>query len=98
MRYQHKDMEAAWRSTSAGLWDSFHYMVGDCYYGGKISDEWDRRTVNSLLVDLVCNDTALGKRALIPTMGDDFPADGTNRPNPFSQKRFPGVVNLLKLD
>lgn len=30
------------------------YLTGECYYGGKVTDEHDRRVLNTILSDFYC--------------------------------------------
>jgi dynein heavy chain len=32
------------------------YLTAECYYGGKVTDDWDRRVLNTLLTDFYKED------------------------------------------
>lgn len=37
-------------------WDALKYLTGDIYYGGRVTDEWDRRLLKSVLNNLYTPD------------------------------------------
>jgi dynein heavy chain len=41
------------------------YLTGECYYGGKVTDDWDRRILSSLLRDFY-NQAAVAELSISP--------------------------------
>ena len=37
-------------------WDAIKFMVGEINYGGRVTDDWDRRCLNSILSIYVSTD------------------------------------------
>jgi dynein heavy chain len=47
-------------------WAHLLYLIGDCNYGGRVTDENDRRTLQSLLRMLICPEALLPGAQLLP--------------------------------
>ncbi|KAH0950776.1 hypothetical protein HN011_006322 [Eciton burchellii] len=46
------------------------YLTGECNYGGRVTDEWDRRTLNTILERFYCMDViAIDRRYLFDISG-----------------------------
>eukprot|EP00998_Keelungia_sp_KM082_P011718 NODE_7_length_4287_cov_44.299519_g6_i0.p1 GENE.NODE_7_length_4287_cov_44.299519_g6_i0~~NODE_7_length_4287_cov_44.299519_g6_i0.p1 ORF type:complete len:1396 (-),score=498.52 NODE_7_length_4287_cov_44.299519_g6_i0:98-3715(-) len=58
-------------------YDALVYLTGHCNYGGRVTDEWDRRTLLSILTDYF-TDEALGEKYSFAE-GPEYlaPRDGT---------------------
>ena len=45
--------DGADRGVASGPLEAFQFMVGQCFYGGRVTDAWDRRALGALLAELV---------------------------------------------
>jgi dynein heavy chain len=41
------------RSVARGPLEAFQFMAAQCFYGGRVTDAWDRRALGALLAELV---------------------------------------------
>jgi dynein heavy chain len=41
------------KSVARGPLEAFQFMVAQCFYGGRVTDAWDRRALGALLAELV---------------------------------------------
>lgn len=53
------------------------YLTGECFYGGKVTDDWDRRVLSSLLSDFYNKNLINEKEYKFSEIADVFIPDHT---------------------
>lgn len=60
--------------------DALRYLTGECNYGGRVTDDWDRRTLNTLLKKFYCKSTVFDDSYYYDVAGIYYaPPEGTVR-------------------
>lgn len=44
-----KVLESSLKAQTGISWQKLHYLLGEVTYGGRVTDTWDRRCLNTLL-------------------------------------------------
>lgn len=88
--------------------DAMKYLIAEANYGGRVTDDWDRRLVNVYIGELFCDEAVIEEKHLLCELPEYFiPGDGdlkflketirafpqTDHPFAFGQVR----INLLRL-
>ena len=40
-------------------WAALKYVIGDITYGGRVTDDWDRRTLNAILSNYITEEALI---------------------------------------
>lgn len=60
-------------------YDAIQYLIGQCNYGGRVTDDWDRRCLNTILKKALCPD-------LVIETGYSFSESGTYKCPPHGDR------------
>jgi dynein heavy chain len=49
--------------------EAISYLVGECNYGGRVTDDWDQRALNTLLADFINSKVITDDNYIFSTAG-----------------------------
>lgn len=79
--------------------DAIKYLTGECNYGGRVTDVWDRRTLNTILDIFCCPQVVDNRHYLFCDISEKYgiPYD-TNYHDFINKIEVPNLykINLLK--
>ena len=58
-------------------WDALKYMVAEANYGGRVTDIWDRRAINTILADFYTSDILKDSYRINDCSAYEIPPEGT---------------------
>ncbi|XP_044001453.1 dynein axonemal heavy chain 7-like [Aphidius gifuensis] len=58
--------------------EALKYLTGECNYGGRVTDSWDRRTLNTILAKYFCQQVVDDEKYLFDDMSDIYYCPGAN--------------------
>ncbi|XP_069675994.1 dynein axonemal heavy chain 7 isoform X3 [Periplaneta americana] len=53
-------------------YEAVTYLTGECNYGGRVTDDWDRRTLNTILADFLNDDVVTDEAYLFCELGEEY--------------------------
>jgi Dynein heavy chain AAA lid domain/Dynein heavy chain region D6 P-loop domain len=57
--------------------DAMKYLIAEANYGGRVTDDWDRRLVNVYIAELFCEDCVQAEKFMLSDLTDYYvPEDG----------------------
>lgn len=57
--------------------DAMKYLIAEANYGGRVTDDWDRRLVNVYIAELFCEDCVQAEKFMLSDLADYYvPEDG----------------------
>merc|ERR1711939_117307 len=58
-------------------WDSVKYLIAECTYGGRVTDDWDRKLLNVYMAEYFCDDVLVNPNFRLSPLAEYFiPDDG----------------------